>query len=240
MNDYDNIINKGLRMQHETDRRTHSPSGRLSAGYLGKPLREQVLKVIGVPEKPVDDYVLRLFARGHQVEEWYLNAIQADELQVQTTYTSPEGHEVVGVIDGIKDDTIIEVKSVKNSQLKWLKKEGAKLDHALQATLYAMAEGKEQVKVVYVSAEDFQTHEFDIQTDALAVVINATTLAVYDQILNKKTLPDWKPIQEWHESANYPKYSSYPDWVSLDTTTAMDKLKREYPESYKKLTGGKL
>ena len=48
-------------------------------------------------------------------------------------------------------------------------------------------------------------------------------------------LPKWTAREEWQEK--YPQYSSYPDWMTLDPELAMEKLKRQYPDSYKKLTG---
>jgi len=228
--DLDSLITTRLRKEFEEESALHEPSGKLSAGQLGKPLLEQVLKVIGVPPKPFDDYVLRLFARGKQVEDWALNTVGIKNQQVEVEYKN-----TVGVIDG-DDDVPTEIKSVKNSQLKWLKKSGAKEDHELQLTLYLLAKKKEWGWLAYISAEDFQTFVFKLPVEKRAKQVDAVIKEVYDQI-DKGILPAFEPRQDWHDKPAYAeKYTNYPEWLSLSPELAMEKLKRQFPDSYKKLT----
>jgi hypothetical protein len=46
-------------------------------------------------------------------------------------------------------------------------------------------------------------------------------------------LPKWTAREDWQ--AKYPEYSSYPEWMTLDPEVAMEKLKRQYPNSYDRL-----
>src|SRR3990167_6388131 len=68
----DRAISQTLREANEKRDREHISSGKLSASMLGKPLQDQILKSIGVPQKQVDDYILRKFIRGIHCVEWVL------------------------------------------------------------------------------------------------------------------------------------------------------------------------
>lgn len=235
-----------IRKEYEEKSALHEPSGKLSAGQLGKPLLEQVLKVIGVPQKPIEDYALGLFRRGDSVEENIISLLKPDKEQVEVEYKN-----VVGVVDAIKDNEIFEVKSIKNSQFQYLDPEnpkqkrsvnglvpvyeGVKYSHALQAGLYALALGKDKFTIIYASADDLRTLPHVIETSAVKDEIEKIIKEVSDAIHSKK-LPAWTAREEWQ--AKYPQYSSYPDWMTLDPDLAMEKLKRQYPDAYKKLTGG--
>ena len=227
----DQLITTRLRSEFEAESALHEPSGKLSAGYLGKPLLEQVLKVIGVPTKPVDDYVLRLFARGKQVEDWLLSIIEATDQQKEVEWKN-----TVGLVDGHLDGPL-EVKSVKNSNLKWIKKSGAKEDHELQLTLYLLAENKTKGQIIYVSAEDFQTYTYDLSVEKRSKQVEDVIDEVYGQI-SKGTLPAFEARQDWHDKPTYIQYSNYPEWLSLEPSLAMEKLERQYPDSFRKLTKG--
>jgi hypothetical protein len=234
-----------IRREYEEKSALHEPSGKLSAGQLGKPLMEQVLKVIGVPQKPVEDYALGLFRRGDSVEENIIELIKPDQLQIKVEYRN-----CVGLVDAIRDDEIYEVKSVKNSQFQYLDPEntkqrrtadglvpvynGVKYAHALQGGLYALALNKDRFTIIYASADDLRTLPHVVETAEVKPEIDKIIDEV-DQAIKSKQLPKWEAREEWQ--AKYPQYSGYPDWMTLDPELAMEKLKRQYPDSYKKLTG---
>lgn len=220
-------INKTLRAKHEAERALHEPSGKLSASQLGKPLLDQVLKLIGVPPKPIDDYVLRLFERGNQVEAWVAEFLDVDETQKEVDYMG-----VIGFVDAVKDNKPIEIKSVKSSQYKWLKQQGAKWGHKLQAGLYALAMDSPTYQILYVTADDFRTFEYELPTADIKPDIIKIVNEVANQI-KLATLPVFKPREKWQEN---PAYSDYPEWMSLTPELAMEKLKRSYPDAFKKLT----
>jgi hypothetical protein len=236
-----------IRHEYEVESAKHEPSGKLSAGQLGKPLLEQVLKIIGVPQKPNEDYALGLFRRGDSVEENIIKLLKPDEQQKEVSYRN-----CVGMIDAIKDGEIYEVKSIKNSQYQYLDPEnekqrrtadglqrvysGVKYAHALQAGLYALAEGKDHFTIIYASADDLRTLPHKVETDAVKHEIDRIIDEV-DKALKAKTLPKWVAREDWQDK--YHEYSSYPDWITLDPDMAMVKLKNQYPDAYKKLVGEK-
>jgi len=235
-----------MRKEYEKKSALHEPSGKLSASQLGKPLLEQVLKIIGVPQKPVDDYALGLFRRGDSVEANVVELLEPDEVQKEVEYRG-----VVGVVDAIKNGNIYEIKSVKNSQYQYLDPEntkqrrgaeglvpvydGVKYAHALQGGLYALAEGKDKFTIVYATADDLRLLPHIIRTEEVQDQIDEIINEVHSA-LHRKTLPKWVAREPWQEN---PQYSSYPEWISIDTETAMIKLKNQYPNAYKKLTGEK-
>lgn len=224
----DAIISKKLRDQFEAERAAHTPSGKLSGSQLGKPLLEQVLKIIGVPEKPVDDYVLRLFERGKQVEAWIVSFLDGEE-QEEIDYKG-----CIGFIDKMIDGVPVEVKSVKSSQWKWLEKQGAKWPHKLQATLYALATGASHYQILYVASDDFRTFVYEGLTEETAPDVEKIIKEVKTQLISGE-LPAFEPREDWQGADNYSKYSSYPEFISLSPDLALQKLKNQYPQSYGKL-----
>lgn len=225
----DQIIGKALRSEHEAERAAHTPSGKLSASQLSKPLLEQVLKIIGVPEKPIDDYTLRLFKRGKQVEEWIVKMLPKGEEQLEVEYKG-----VIGYVDKMLDCPI-EVKSIKSSQWKWLQKEGARWGHKLQAGLYALGTDSEQYKVLYVVADDFRTYTYTGQTADIQPEVDQIINEVKRQLL-LGTLPEFKAREPWQEKDTYSQYSNFPEFLSLQPDLAMKKLGNQYPDAFKKLT----
>lgn len=173
--------------------------------------------------------------------------MKPDETQKEVSY-----RDCVGVIDAIKNNEIYEVKSIKNSQYQYLDPEnpkqrrtpegmqpvygGVKYAHALQGGLYALAEGKDHFTVIYASADDLRVLPHRIETAEVQDEIDKIINEVHSTLHSKK-LPKWVAREEWQEK--YHEYSSYPDWISLTPETAMIKLKNQYPDSYKKLTGEK-
>jgi len=235
-----------IRKNHEDAAALHEPSGRLSAGQLGKPLLEQVLKIIGVPGKPVDDYALGIFLRGNTVEDTVISlakSLGATETQKEVMYRG-----VIGYIDLIVDGDIIEVKSIKNSQVDYIDPEcdkkvrspeglvpkysGPKWAHVLQGGLYALAEKKDTFTVLYVSADDFRTYPHVINTADVKTEIDNIINEVATQ-LKTGQLPAWKAREDWQDK--YREYSAYPEWIELDPETAMGKLERQFPDAFRKL-----
>lgn len=220
-------IDKYLRVENERKSAEHESSGKLSASMLGKPLLEQCLKLIGVPPKPVDDYVLKLFKRGDSVEDDIIDMLEIPkkDRQVEVEYRN-----TVGLVDFIENTIPNEIKSTKSSGWKWLEKSGAKPAHKLQAGLYALALDTESYRVIYVNSDDYRILEFTENTKDIKDEIDNVIDEVYGQLKSHK-LPKFVAREKWQESS---QYSSYPDWIHLDEP--MDKLKRSYPDAYNKLT----
>lgn len=248
MVDLDKAISLKLRKEYEQEKAEHQSSGKLSASQLSKPLLEQVLKIIRVPEAPVSDYALRLFKRGRQVEDWIVEMLvntelagkvipgKADasspfELQKEVEYKG-----VIGLADVVLDGQPVEVKSVKASQWRWLEKEGARWSHQLQAGLYALALDSPTYQIMYVVADDFRVKCFsDLKTDAIKPEIEKIMSEVANQLKLGK-LPVFASREKWQDKPEYAeKYSNYGDWIHLDPQTAMKKLATQFPTSFERL-----
>ena len=124
----DRLVSKKLVAQNKKEREAHTPSGKLSASILGNPLQWQILKVIGVPQKDLEPYTLRLFQRGRDVEDWFIKQIDVVDSQKDVEYRG-----VVGIMDALIDTTDYEfnlgevpneIKSVKGTAYKWIEREG--------------------------------------------------------------------------------------------------------------------
>lgn len=110
---------------------------------------------------------------------------------------------------------------------------GPKRSHALQAVQNGLALGKDEVTVLYVSADDYRTAAHVIKVADVKPLVDEIIDRFEKQMASGK-LPEFEPIEAWQSN---PMYSSYPDFISLDPETAMEKLKQQYPNAYQKLTG---
>jgi hypothetical protein len=225
----------------------HTRSGKLSAGKLGAPLLEQVLYVIGVPTKPNEDYTLGLFRRGSDVEDAICGLIEPDEQQVEVFY-----RDTIGIVDAIRNGMVYEIKSVKSSMWQYIdptntqmkraaikgnpmerQYTGPKRSHVLQAVQNGLALGKDQVTVLYVCADDYRTAAHIISVAEVKPEVDRV-IDQFNAQLESKMLPRFEPLESWQTN---PQYSNYPDWISLEPEQMMEKLKQQYPESYKRLVG---
>lgn len=196
----------------------HTRSGYLSASRLWKSTLENCLSLLDVKGLEIDAYALGVFARGNQVEDWIVEQFNEmgllERYQTEVTYITPDGYKVVGIEDcKFKgEDMPTEIKSIKNSQFKYLDLEGAKMAHKLQACVYALAGGYDKFRVLYVSAEDFRLKEFILFTADYKDKVIELAKDVYDA-LNNKTLPAFKPLDDFMASKKYTEYCSYPAWL---------------------------
>lgn len=195
----------------------HERSGYLSASRLGKSSLENVLSLLGVKGLEVSPYALGVFARGNQVEDWLINQFRAidivDRYQTPLEYITSDGYKVIGVEDvRFKGENIpTEIKSIKNSQFKYLDTEGAKKAHILQACTYALAEGRDKFRILYVSAEDFRMKQFILKTSDYKSEVDRLARDVYEA-LNNGVLPEFKPLDDFMVSKKYLDYTAYPEW----------------------------
>lgn len=239
-------IYKKLRKEATEKELAHVRSGKLSASKLGSPLLEQMLYVLGVPTKTNDDYSLGLFRRGNDVEDAIVSLIEPDETQVEVDYRG-----TIGIVDAIRNGMVYEIKSIKSSMWKYidptneknvrsqgsLKREytGPKRSHVLQAVQNGLALGKDQVTVLYVSADDYRTAAHVVSVSEVKDDVDAIIDRFNAQMASKR-LPEFEAIEAWQTN---PQYSNYPDWISLAPEQMMEKLEQQYPMAYEKLVGGK-
>ena len=88
----DKLISQRLIEANDKERENHKSSGKLSASMLGQPLQWQILKTIGVPPKPFDEYTLRKFKRGKDIENWFIGEISPNFKQPFVEYRSTIGY----------------------------------------------------------------------------------------------------------------------------------------------------
>ncbi len=190
-----------------------APSGRLSASKLGWPLQWQMLNWFKVPQKPLDEYTLRKFQRGKDVEDrimvWL--APEKNKMQVETFYRG-----VAGIADVILEYPI-EVKSVTNRAFKHKMKDGPTRSHRAQAELYAKGEGFDTFGIAYVASDDYRVLCFEEPVTGLVDEI----IDRYDAQKLLGTVPVFGEEEPWQGN---PDYNPYPEWQHLDEIGIEQKL----------------
>lgn len=189
------------------------PSGRLSASRLGWPLQHQMLHYCKVPGKPMDEYTLRKFQRGKDVEERIMRWLSPspDKMQVEVQYRG-----VIGFADVILDYPI-EVKSCTNLAFKFKMKEGTSRSHRLQAELYAKALGYDTFGVAYVASDDYRVLCFE---ETVSGEVDAI-IDRYDKQIELRKVPVFVAEEPWQAK---PEYNPYPEWMELSEQEIAAKL----------------
>ena len=233
----DKLVGEQIAKKNAEDRADHVSSGKLSASMLGQPVQWQILKMIGVPGKEVDEYVLRKFKRGNDVEDWLVSAMPG----VVDTQKAIEYRNCVGFVDAMVDSSgyqkkcgIIphEIKSVSNAKYRRIisaKKPDS--GHLMQACLYALAVDSEHFAVDYVATDDYRIETYVIDRKDHEREVNSV-IDEFEFTLKSGKLPDFVAKEKWQ---SMPNYCSYPEFVNLKSNEAMVKLKELYPESFKRL-----
>jgi hypothetical protein len=275
MRDFEELSNKYVLAQQAIEEKKHIRSGFLTASMLEKPALEQVLSLIGVPRRPFDPYTLKMMERGKQAEDWLIHVATelgiVERTQTELKYITPSGDTIYGIED-VKfagEDISTEVKSIKNSQFKYIDKEGARLGHKLQSVVYALASDLTQARVLYVAADDLRTKQFIFNVADEKDQVDSIANEVYEALRNG-ILPVYKARVDFQDMEKYRDYCSFPDWIGhykdmgitrdyvdrngrkfsrtytesmlvepFSVEYNMGRLAKEYPEAFKKLTGGK-
>jgi hypothetical protein len=228
----DYTIDQNIKMKHD-DRKS---SGKLSASILGWPTLWQILKNIGIVEE-IDEYVRRKFLRGNHVEEWLVGEIKG----VIERQKFVEYRDTIGYLDALVDTKdhgynagIIphEVKSVTNAKYRRIVQTGTPdPQHQLQAGFYALAVNSEKYALDYVASDDYRVTTFICDTSDVKDEIDKI-ISDYQFCRTNKIVPIFKARYEWQKQ---PAYQNYADWNSLTDREIIEKLKKEFPESYKLL-----
>lgn len=234
--DIDKTLSNNLRLEF-LESLKREPSGKQSASRLYWPYQWQVLHLIGVPQREPDDYSLRKFARGHHVEDFIVKQFPFEELQKRVEYRSAMGLiDAVGLLDVHNDKKGIrlpvEIKSVTNAKYKRLQKmRTADPAHRLQGAFYAKGLGTEYYAILYVASDDYRVicwvYNLDIFGDMVDEIITE-----FEAIVKTKKVPVFTPREEWQRKEDY---NPYFDWMDLTEEQIHDRLKTQYPDSYKKL-----
>lgn len=223
-NHLDYEFGKRLVEENQKERETHKSSGKLSAGQLGSPLQWQILKSFGIFERVIDDYTLRKFERGKDIEKKYLSSINGViDTQIGVVYRG-----CVGYMDAFVDTSNweypsgklpLEVKSVSNAKFKRIMGQCAPdRGHALQNALYALAVNSEFFAISYIASDDYRVLTFILKTSDWKSKVDAI-IDRYDAQLKTGKVPVFVPEEAWQKNA---MYNQFPDWAGL-TQDEIDK-----------------
>ena len=210
----DRKIGSALLAENEKERQDHKKSGKLSASQLGDPLQWQILKALGYETEAFDEYTLRKFKRGKDIEEWVMKYLEPIETQKFVEYRN-----TVGYIDAVCDTENwdfklgvipVEVKSVANAKFKRIVKQGPDRGHCLQASFYALATGKENAIVCYVASDDLRVHCYVIKTADFTDEIEKIITRFQEQ-LKSGEIPVFEAIEKWQADNKYCRYLEFRD-----------------------------
>jgi len=236
------ILAKYRREQNDNERANHVSSGKVNPSGLGQPIQWQVLRILGVPQKQIDDYTLGVFRRGNSTENDIIEEFEGIGI-VKGKQLKIDWNGMFGYIDSVMDLTRIglkelpiEIKSIKNAKWARIVKEG-KPDNsnALQASVYALATKESVGVVLYVSAEDYRVMLFFVNPSDYLERIKETVQTIQNCIKNG-FVPRFEARESWQALT---QYNNYPEWSQLSEEEIIAKLKKEYPKAYSKLKGEK-
>lgn len=212
----DNYIDReiGKQILEESKARdlAHKSSGKLSASRLGDPLQWQVLNVLGVDKEPLDEYIVRKFERGRQIEAWVLKYFKCVDTPPYVEYRG-----VVGLIDALVDTVgwdfphgiiPVEIKSVANAKFKRIVREGPDKGHIYQAVLYGLAKDTEWVAICYIASDDYRVQTFMIKVEDYKKEID-DIITRFDNAIKNKTIPLFEPREKWQSNRLYNKYYNW-------------------------------
>lgn len=229
----DDLVSGVVNEAEREERANHVSSGKLSASNLGAPLQWQVLKAFGVPEPVKDQYTLRKFARGKDVERWYLDKIKSCVVDDQTFV---EYKNVVGYIDADVDTKDwqfpsgiipLEVKSVTKLKFdritgsgNFKQGQGPDVSHCYQATLYGLAKASKRFAISYINADDYRLRTYILEVEQYAEAVHKI-IERYEKQLATGKVPVFVPEEKWQADK---KYNRYPDWSDLNEEQLDEKL----------------
>jgi len=208
------MIGDNLLKKNEDEKR--EPSGKLSAGKLFYPLQWQVLTTKFKLQSEFDEYTLRKFKRGKDVEDWFVSQIDAVSGQDFVEY-----REVIGFYDTLvntaKWDTDVgkiplEVKSVTGLKFRRIMVNGADPGHILQNALYGLALKSEYHAITYIASDDYRVHTTIHKTsdskDQIDQIIDE-----YESAMKLDTIPVFEPRVKWQSNL---KYNNFPEYAGLN------------------------
>lgn len=217
----DREIGKAVIEANRIESENHKSSGKLSAGMLNDPLQWQILKVLGAPQPEFDEYTLRKFKRGKDVEKWFLKEhVKPLDIPLFVEYKNVVGYADAFVDTGAWDfpigkDAVVEVKSVSNAKFKRILAQGADKGHALQACFYGLARGNNKVAISYIATDDYRVQTFILNVDDYRQEIEDIIVG-FDEALRlvkmTKVVPQFVAREKWQENL---KYAKWPEWLKL-------------------------
>jgi hypothetical protein len=230
-----NYIDGILTQDNFDERENHVSSNKLTASYLKEPKRFQLLKYLGVPVKEAKPYDLRKFARGRQVEDYFIDKLKNSGLIIETQ-KSLEYRGCIGIVDALMDSDKMqfhkgiiphEIKSVTNAAFKWINVKGdIGWGYHMQACFYAMALETEYYALDFIASDDLREyitiHETRIFKKEVDRVISEYQQMIADFTKNA-SVPKWEVHDKWQNDPKYMKYDVF--WSECSDKQFIDKLK---------------
>jgi hypothetical protein len=256
-------IHEKLKDEEAAKQAAYTRSGLISGGKLGQPTLWAVLDILGVP-RDFDPYLLGKFRRGNDVEARaidFLTGIDISQVEAGATVSAPEtailtgdfiwqataGYRGgVGFVDlaqlAPSGNIFHEVKSATKMAYDKVAATGRSkgnapepyYHHCIQLAYYCIGEGVTRGFLHYFNADDYRLTSFAINPLDYKEEIDKEIDDIESVFLSQQ-LPSFEAFLPYHKAY---RHSTYPEWNSLTPQQATDKLKREYPEAYKKLMGG--
>ena len=211
----DNYLDRYIGEKLAVSQEKREPSGKLSASKLYWPIQWQILATQFGLTSHFDDYTLRKFQRGHDVEAWFLGQIETKETQKFLEYRKTIGY-CDAIVDTEKWDTKVgviplEVKSVTNMKFKRIEKQGADEGHILQNAFYALALGTEYHAITYIASDDYRIfttiHKTGDSKKEIEIIIDE-----FDKAVKSKIIPLFVPRAKWQSDL---KYNNFPEFAGL-------------------------
>jgi len=224
----DQDIGRRLLAENDEERKGHISSGKLSASILNDPIQWQVLKTLGVEGKPIDEYVIRKFRRGKDIESWLVDLLKPVDKQKFVEYRN-----TVGYVDAMVDTKDwefpsgiipVEIKSVSNAKYKRILKQGPDKGHLLQAGLYAIATVSPKFALCYVASDDLRIHTTIHETEEFRGEIDAI-IDKFEEQMGKRVIPVFEAREKWQSN---PEYCRYPDLVDKNQEELIEYFKDKW------------
>jgi hypothetical protein len=222
MVDIQKLVLETLVDENEERSVAHVSSGKLSASILSWPIQWQILKWIGVKQKPFTPQKLAEFRRGVILEDELCRLLKSCGKDV-TDQVPVEYRNTVGFLDILMNDHPIEVKSTDPKYFKKLK--GAKRGHILQACLYALALEKDDFSVVYIQPSTLAIKQYDYKTAEWKkhVDLSITKFEKAQESYEKhKRVPGLQYRERWQ---SFPGQNVFPKYEGFTSSFKLTKIK---------------
>lgn len=223
MNDnyLDRIIGEKLLLAQSENK--HESSGKLSASKLYWPLQWQILSTQFGLKSEFDEYTLRKFQRGKDVEDWFVKQIKTVDTQKFLEYRG-----VIGFCDSIVDTSEwdspvgiipLEVKSITNAKFKRIALQGPDKGHVLQNALYALAMGSPYHAIAYIASDDYRIFTTIQKTSDSQKEIDQI-IDDFQKALKTETIPKFVPRAKWQGDL---KYNNFPAFAGMTEEELQEK-----------------
>lgn len=204
----DKLITEKLISAREAEKANRKPSGKLSASKLWWPRLWWWLEKNGYEQPTPDEFSLRKFLRGKQIEDWLVSQMKG----VVKTQEFVEYRDAIGYIDAVVDtedydlnvgEIPHEIKSISNAKYRRVltKKEPDK-SHLAQASFYAMATKKTHFGIIYVSTDDLRLNHWIFETKDYQTLVDSL-IDEYGETIKLTERPPFEPREDWQKKETY-------------------------------------